>query len=172
MSSYSHFPQPLPGGPPLTSQTSWGAGYAGLGARLGAYFLDGIFVSIPLWILLGIVSEVHAFASPSSAAAALGSTPSSAPMLLLEYAVELVTEILYFVFCWSTRGATLGQRALKIRVVDAQTGGPIDGGRAFVRWLGYVVSGLSLGLGFLWCVWDRRKQTWADKMARTIVVRA
>ena len=30
---------------------------------------------------------------------------------------------------------------------------------------------LPLGLGYLWMLWDRRRQTWQDKLGGTLVVR-
>jgi uncharacterized RDD family membrane protein YckC len=65
---------------------------------------------------------------------------------------------------------TLGKRALGIRVIDFQTGGPIGFGRGVVRYIGKFVSGIPLALGFLWMLWDREKQTWHDKIATTVVV--
>ena len=40
-----------------------------------------------------------------------------------------------------------------------------------IRYLGYFVSTIPLGLGLLWVGFDRRKQGWHDKMANTVVVR-
>ena len=44
-------------------------------------------------------------------------------------------------------------------------------GLAFLRWVGYILSGIFLYLGFLWIAWDGRKQGWHDKIAGTVVVR-
>jgi uncharacterized RDD family membrane protein YckC len=70
-------------------------------------------------------------------------------------------------------GATVGMKAVGIKAVDANTGGPIGGGRAIGRYLfGAIISGFIFYLGFLWMLWDGRKQTWHDKVASTIVVKA
>ena len=42
---------------------------------------------------------------------------------------------------------------------------------ALIRAIGYNVSAMLFGLGFLWAFFDRNKQSWHDKMARTYVVR-
>jgi uncharacterized RDD family membrane protein YckC len=34
-----------------------------------------------------------------------------------------------------------------------------------------LVSGVALGLGYLWMLWDPNKQTWHDKVAKTYVVK-
>jgi hypothetical protein len=41
---------------------------------------------------------------------------------------------------------------------------------AILRYIGYIISGLLLSLGFLWIVFDAKRQGWHDKIARTIVI--
>ena len=48
---------------------------------------------------------------------------------------------------------------LRLRIVDARTGGHAPFGRLVLRYAGYLVSTLPLGLGYLWMLWDRRRQT-------------
>ena len=67
-------------------------------------------------------------------------------------------------------GQTLGKRAVRIRVVDLHTGGPIGYQRAFVRLLGHIISGFFIDLGYFWMLWDGEKQTWHDKFAGAVVV--
>jgi len=40
-----------------------------------------------------------------------------------------------------------------------------------LRFLGYMVVSFTLGIGFIWIIFDRRKQGWHDKMANTVVVK-
>jgi hypothetical protein len=42
---------------------------------------------------------------------------------------------------------------------------------AFVRDFAHLLDVLSLGLGYLWPLWDARRQTFADKVVRSVVVR-
>ena len=56
------------------------------------------------------------------------------------------------------------------QVVDADSGERITVKQAVVRYFGYFVSIFTLGLGFLWVAWDKRKQGFHDKMANTVVV--
>lgn len=78
--------------------------------------------------------------------------------------------VVYFVYCWSWQnGQTLGNRAMKIRVVK-ENNKPLDVKTAFIRYIGYWLSGIPLFFGFLWVLWDPKKQGWHDKLARTIVV--
>ena len=78
----------------------------------------------------------------------------------------------YFTYFHGATGQTPGNAALGIRVVDARDrlGQPIGYGRAFVRWLVSIVSGIVIVLGYLWMLWDDRKQTWHDKAAGSLPV--
>jgi uncharacterized RDD family membrane protein YckC len=78
----------------------------------------------------------------------------------------------YFTWFHGRTGQTPGDAALGIRVVDERDriGQPIGYNRAFVRWLVSIVSGLVLVLGYLWMLWDSRKQTWHDKAAGSLPV--
>jgi hypothetical protein len=55
----------------------------------------------------------------------------------------------YFVWSWGIRGATPGQRLLDLAVEGDDGRYPIGAGRATVRLFGYLLSILSLGVGFL-----------------------
>jgi len=57
-----------------------------------------------------------------------------------------------------------------LKVVDAASGAPPSLARLVLRFFAYFVSALPLYLGFLWAAFDRRKQGWHDKIARTIVI--
>ncbi|HDP0318999.1 TPA: RDD family protein [Salmonella enterica subsp. enterica serovar Concord] len=75
------------------------------------------------------------------------------------------------VVLWRWFQATPGKMALRLRVVDAQSGQAASMGQYVIRYVGYVLSTLPVGLGFLWIAFDNRKQGWHDKLARTVVVR-
>jgi uncharacterized RDD family membrane protein YckC len=120
---------------------------AGFWRRFAAAFIDGI--------LLGIVSFILK--------AILGTTGSGLTLLI---------GIVYYTYFHGSTGQTPGDAALSIRIVDKDGGGSIGYGRAFVRWLVSIVSGLVLLLGYLWMLWDGEKQTWHDKAANSVVVPA
>ena len=70
----------------------------------------------------------------------------------------------------SARGQTVGKRALGIRVYDFERGGPIGYGRSFGRQLVKILSAWSVGLGYIWMLWDKERQCWHDKAAGDVVV--
>ena len=90
----------------------------------------------------------------------------------LPTAIMIILELAYFSWFWSTRGASLGQQLVGIRVVDSETGAALKGSQAAVRYLGYILSGIPLLLGFIWAGFDSKKQGWMDKLAGTQVVRS
>jgi uncharacterized RDD family membrane protein YckC len=71
---------------------------------------------------------------------------------------------------WTRYMGTPGKLLLGCQVVDADTGEPITYRQGIIRYVGYFVSIMSLFIGFLWMIWDKRHQTFHDKMANTVVV--
>lgn len=67
-----------------------------------------------------------------------------------------------------------GGSPLRVRygviVVDANDGSFIGMRRAFFRWMMSLASQMVLLLGYLWMIWDPKKQTWHDKVANSVVV--
>jgi uncharacterized RDD family membrane protein YckC len=81
---------------------------------------------------------------------------------------------LHFFYAWLmiglVRGQTLGAMAAGVRVTRPN-GDSVGLGRAAARAGMAIVSGLVLGLGYLWAAWDREKRTWHDMVADTRVYR-
>ena len=75
--------------------------------------------------------------------------------------------IAYFAYFHGTTGQTPGNAALSIRVVDKDDGEPIGYGRAFVRWLVSLVSGVVSCSATSGCSGISEKQTWHDKAANS-----
>lgn len=86
---------------------------------------------------------------------------------LLNYVIPAALVLLF----WTKFQATPGKMLFKLRIVDARTGGKTSLKQDVVRYLGYFLSAIFLGLGFLWIGFDRRKQGWHDKLAGTVVTR-
>ena len=86
-------------------------------------------------------------------------------------ALSFVFSFGYYTYFHGRTGQTPGDAALGIRVVDIDNGEGIGYGRAFGRALVSIVSGLVLVLGYLWMIWDKRKQTWHDKAVSSLPIR-
>jgi uncharacterized RDD family membrane protein YckC len=121
--------------------------YAGFWIRLLAWLIDAI--------ILSIINEIV------SRSFGIGST----------LIINLVINFAYYVVAFSQWGQTVGALAVGIKVVDVN-GGLLSPAAAFIRTIGAAVSALPFFLGYFWMLWDGRKQTWHDKMAGSIVVKA
>jgi uncharacterized RDD family membrane protein YckC len=71
---------------------------------------------------------------------------------------------------WFSKSATPGKMAIGAKIVDARTGAKPTTFQYLIRYLGYYVSTLPMGLGLIWVAFDKRKQGWHDKIARTVVI--
>jgi len=119
---------------------------AGFWARFGAYLIDSILLTIVNFALSAALKSVGGI---------LAAIVSIAYFTLLE---------------GGSTGQTLGGRALGLRVIDFDGGGPIGYGRGFLRWIGRILSSIPILLGFFWMLWDQEKQTWHDKISNSVVV--
>jgi uncharacterized RDD family membrane protein YckC len=150
--------------------------YAGFWIRFVAYLIDAVLlnvVAIPLNLALfgnsGAVCVASSYVQVSANNAIQGVSYSCSPTGA-GFLIFFLLGVVYFTFMWST-GSTLGQRALKIRVVDATTGDPLGRKKCLVRYAGFYLSLIPLAIGLIWAGTDSRKRGWHDKMANSVVLR-
>jgi len=130
--------------------------YAGFWRRLAALFIDFLLLATLFLILdygLGYFS--------------IGNTEQLPWQLLL---VNDLLAAFIIIFCWICCAATPGKLLFNCEIVQATTYTAITPFQALLRYLGYIISSIPLGLGFLWILHDTRKQGWHDKIARTVVI--
>ena len=72
---------------------------------------------------------------------------------------------------WQSSQSTLGKMVFHSKIVDATTGEKPTIKQFLLRFVGYMVVSFTLGIGFIWILFDARKQGWHDKMANTVVVK-
>ena len=123
---------------------------AELGIRFVASLIDGVI----LFVISFIVSFIVAFGGAQAVATWLG----------------CVVGVIYYITFWTWRGQTPGKMITGIKIVKTDES-PIGIGAAIIRYIGYYVSGILLLIGFLWILWDRRKQGLHDKIAGTVVIK-
>ncbi len=85
------------------------------------------------------------------------------------YFFNAIITIVYYTYFHGATGQTPGKMVCKLKVVN-RNGETIGYSRAFLRWIGYIISSFVFCLGFLWVVWDKNKQGWHDKIARSYVI--
>lgn len=132
--------------------------YVGFWARVGASVIDMLLqlvIVLPLtFALYGRISQ-----------------PDRMFMGIGDFIINLILPAAVVIAFWVYKGATPGKMAMSARIVDADTGRPLTAMQSVIRYLGYFVSLIPLGVGFFWIGFDRRKQGWHDKMANSVVVR-
>lgn len=129
-------------------QTTTTAETAGFLPRLGAYLIDAVILLVINGIVFVLVGSQTAY-----------------------NLISFVVSAAYVVGFWSAEGATPGKMALGLRVVHAETGELISPAYALLRYVGYIISSIPLGLGFFWIIWDDKNQGWHDKIAKTVVIK-
>lgn len=84
------------------------------------------------------------------------------------YSAYLITVIyVFYAWFWTHGGQTLGMRAWKIRVEQAN-GRNITWLQSLIR---FSIAMASLGIALVWCIFDRQHQPLYDKIAKTRMVR-
>jgi uncharacterized RDD family membrane protein YckC len=157
---------------------------AGFGIRLGGYLLDGLLYGLLMAALMipgGILIAV-AFRDCSTIERLDGTTEitcvgdsfdwgSFVGGLALVALGFLIVAFIYLRALGKT-GQTWGRKIVGIKVIGESDGQPIGFGRALGRQLfASFISAQVFYLGYLWMLWDDKKQTWHDKVVGSIVVR-
>jgi uncharacterized RDD family membrane protein YckC len=164
---------PPPPGPavralPTESYTPWIT-------RVLAYIVD----VIPVVILVGIGSLVQALTTQQSCATDITgynvnqycvSQPSGTGTLMF-WLAELAG-LAYLVWNYGyrqgTTGSSIGKSVMKFKVVSEVTGQPIGFGMSVVRQIAHVVDAIICDIGYLFPLWDAKRQTLADKIMTTV----
>ncbi|GAA4600743.1 putative RDD family membrane protein YckC [Actinoplanes octamycinicus] len=164
--------QPAPGyGQPAYGAPAPGYGAPGYGAgvpvsyanwiqRVGSYIIDGL-VTVPFSILavtIGRGTDEYGFPTVNAAYYIF---------LLLGIAVSGYNRW----YLAGTTGQSWGKKALGQKLVDQNTGQTIGAGKAFLRDLAHIVDAIICYIGFLWPLWDEKRQTLSDKICSTVVIR-
>ncbi|ABD45129.1 RDD family protein [Ehrlichia chaffeensis str. Heartland] len=84
--------------------------------------------------------------------------------------IQMIALYIYAAYSWTKFSATLGKFLTGLRVVDATTFQKITLSQSTKRIFGSILSSIPLCLGIVWCNFNKRKQTWHDKIANTVVV--
>ena len=150
--------------------------YAGFVSRLLAFVIDVIAISFTVGAVTWFVSvtatvlQLRTFLGFS-----LKNVPGSSefidtlfgPVVAGIFITSVI--VIYHVLFVALVGQTPGKALIGLRVVTLDGKRP-SYGRALLRLLCYLLSGIPLYLGFLWVVLDDRRQAWHDKVANTCVI--
>jgi uncharacterized RDD family membrane protein YckC len=148
--------QPQYGTPAPGSYGAPGANLASWGQRVGAMLIDYVTI-LPFSILASTVGR-----------------SSTNGLNLFYYVFELLAIALWGYNRWFQAGPTgqsWGKKAVGLRLVSEESGQPIGATNAFLRDLAHLLDWIPCFIGYLWPLWDQKKQTFADKIVKTIVVK-
>lgn len=142
--------------------------YAGFWIRFLARMLDGILMSIVLYVPIIIM----VVASGRGLEEALGQSGEFGTFNILVLVWQLCFYLLfagYEIFFTGKYGATPGKMVLQLRVVTPE-GCKINYGRATGRFFGYLLSGMICYIGYIIAGFDEQKRALHDHMCNTRVV--
>jgi uncharacterized RDD family membrane protein YckC len=132
-----------PNGPSPTQYASWGQ-------RVGAAVINalpGFAISIVGFVLSQAISGLFLF-----------------------LAVLAATAVALYIGYLDGEGQSPGKAVMGIRVLNEQTGTPLGGGMGIARNFLHVLDALPCYVGFLFPLWDAKRQTLCDKVLNTVVV--
>lgn len=139
---------------------------AGFIPRLGAFAIDaGAILSVLGLFFLGALAVLGSYGYGWSHVR----TPAGIGALFVPfYLLGLFVSMCYYTFFGGWAGRTPGKTLMGLDI-QRTDGGEMTYTRAFLRWVGYLVSITFAGLGFLWIAIDERKRGWHDYLSGTWV---
>jgi len=140
---------------------------ADLVQRAGQAILEGIGYGL----LLG-TGETQCISQTSEYDAGEFCTTGSSTLGLASLIITWLLSIAYLVWNYGyrqgTTGSSIGKSIMKFKVVSEKTGQPIGFGMSIVRQLAHIIDGAICYIGYLFPLWDAKRQTIADKIMTTI----
>lgn len=167
------YQQPWPQGPTYELSGWW--------RRVGATLLDGLIILVLMLPLIGIGIGVGALSFNDSASD--GTAAFGVLTIIVLFFIYIAVALIYAPYAMSKlEGATLGKKALGIRVVRVD-GQPMDFSNSAIREIvvkqilfNWILGTFTLGLAYiidcLWPLWDSEHRALHDMLVKTRVVRA
>lgn len=161
--------------PPVTTSAS----YASFGARFGAMLIDYVIICIVQFLVIapimtflgfGIASQVDSSGNISEEQAiGMAATIATAVMSAIFFIYAIA--ILYFAIMESSKlQASVGKLAVGIKVTDLN-GDRVSFGKALLRSIGKIISGMIMYIGYIMAAFTEKKQGLHDMIASTLVLK-
>jgi uncharacterized RDD family membrane protein YckC len=163
-------PAPAAGGPALPKEA-----YTPWLTRVLAWIID----FIPVFILQGIgyglllgTQETACITDTSEydlgEFCATGASTLGQVSFILTWLLSIAYLVWNYGYRQGTTGSSIGKSIMKFKVVSEKTGQPIGFGLSIVRQLAHIIDGAICYIGYLFPLWDAKRQTIADKIMTTI----
>jgi uncharacterized RDD family membrane protein YckC len=151
---------------------------AGWWSRVAAQLIDGciqLLGMLPYFIGLvmlveaqGAGASIYQTADPTRQADRV-TVLTGVGLMVLGGVLSMVIWVWNRVVQQGRTGQSIGKAAMGIVLVSARTGNPIGAGSAFIREIAHMFIDGTFYIGYLWPLWDRRRQTLGDKLVGTVV---
>lgn len=145
--------------------------FAGFWIRVLGYLIDNILIvacECAVILIIFLIAGTGWFPYTSRGVPTVGA-----------YGLDILGALVIFAYFTLTvkTGASVGQRFVALRVVDAQTGAPLMTTQAmkraaFMSFVGLIpiAGGLVILIGYLAVTWDPWHQGWHDKLGHAVVI--
>ncbi len=161
---------PPPPGPAVRSDT-----YTAWITRVLAFLID----SVPIAVVYGIAAVIDMVTTENKCVTDISGygsieycSPSQSIIGMLAMGVAYLAITAYWVWNYGyrqgTTGSSIGKGIMKFKVVSEKTGQPLGFGMSLVRQIAHFVDSFICGLGYLFPLWDAKRQTLADKIMTTV----
>jgi uncharacterized RDD family membrane protein YckC len=161
---------------PYGSQPAFGGGYGQQPAYGGqAAPAAGAYAEWPQRVLASLIDAAIVIAGYIViiiVAAILGKIAGAlgALVLILGYLAMLAFAVWNQILVQGNTGQSIGKKQIGIKLISEQTGQPLGPLMTFVRQIAHFLDGICF-IGYLWPLWDPKKQTFADKIMTSIVIK-
>ena len=135
---------------------------AGFWIRLGAYLIDGIFITVISLLIATTFTDTNL----SQVWAIFAGEVEDWTISI----IPTIIDIAYFTYCNGKWGQTIGKAVLGIKVFRNDDS-PVSYQRSFARGLAYYLSALIFGIGFLMIAFSSRKRGLHDHICDTKVLK-
>jgi uncharacterized RDD family membrane protein YckC len=143
--------------------------------RVLAWLID----SVPIFIVVGLGQGISigtadnvCTSNPYGYGGSCVSSPTAFGLILslLASLLAIVYVVWNYGYKQGTTGSSIGKGIMKFKVISEKTGQPIGFGLSIVRQLAHFVDGIICYIGYLFPLWDAKRQTLADKIMTTVCV--
>ena len=143
--------------------------------RVLAWLIDSIPIFIVYgigWLLLISTRETACITDTSEydlgEFCATGASTLGQVSMVIAWLVVLAYVIWNYGYRQGTTGSSIGKSIMKFKVVSEKTGQPIGFGMSIVRQIAHIVDAIICYIGYLFPLWDQKRQTLADKIMATV----
>ena len=143
--------------------------------RVLAWLIDSVPIFIVYgigWLLLVGTRETACITDTSEydlgEFCATGYSTLGKVSMVIAWLIVLAYVVWNYGYRQGTTGSSIGKSIMKFKVVSEKTGQPIGFGMSIARQIAHIVDAIICYIGFLFPLWDPKRQTLADKIMTTV----